>query len=124
MCAVAGDCRDTICIRKVAEPNPAYSLPEQEIVNWLDREVLPQPAGFCSVYDTIGTITHSADGLALVESMMNEGNGTNIHVPFDAAMRKMMQNETLASIVIRKSKGDPKDALKTLNAKLNRIARA
>ena len=124
LCAVAGDCRDTIRIRKVAEPNPSYSLPEQEIVNWLDREVLPQPAGFCSIYDTIGTITESADGLALVEDMMNEGNGTNIHVPFDAAMRKMMQNETLASIVIRKSKGDPKDALKTLNAKLNRIARA
>ena len=122
--AVAGGKLDSIRIRRVEVPNPAYALPGQEIVNWLDREVLPQPEGFCSVYDTVGTLCKTGEGLAFLEALMNEGNGTNIHVPFDETMRNMMKNETLASIVIRKSKADPKEHLKKLNAALNRIPKA
>lgn len=121
--AAAGDCTDSIRFRKVSRPNPDYILPGQEVVNWLDREVLPQPEGFCSVYDTVGTIAKSADGLSFIKALMDEENGTNIRVPFDNAMLNMMQNETLASIVVRRSKSDPRESLRELNTRLNRIAK-
>ena len=122
--AVAGDQTDAIRFRKVDEPNPAYTLPGQEIVNWLDREVLPQPEGRFSVYDTIGELCSVPDGYAFVMSLMDEGNGTNIHVQFDDAMLRMVSNETIAGIVVRKNVRDPKTVLRELNRKLNRIARA
>ena len=122
--AVAGDQTDAIRFRKVDEPNPAYTLPGQEIVNWLDREVLPQPEGCFSVYDTIGELCSVPDGYAFVMSLMDEGNGTNIHVQFDDAMLRMVSNETIAGIVVRKNVRDPKTVLRELNRKLNRIARA
>ena len=122
--AIAGGKLDSIRIRRTDVPNPVYTLPGQEIVNWLDREVLPQPEGFCSVYDTVGTLCATGEGLAFLKSLMNEGNGTNIHVPFDETMQHMMRNETLASIVIRRSKADPKEQLKKLNSALNRIRKA
>ena len=121
--AVSGTCTDEIRVRKVEEANPDYVLPGQEIVNWLDREVLPQPEGYCSIYDTVGTICGSSDGIAFMESLMQEGNGTNIQVPFDKAMRKMMKNETLASIVIRRNDINKEETLKLLNRRLNRIAK-
>ena len=118
---IAGGKLDSIRICKVETANPAYMFPEQKIVNWLDQEVLPQPEGFCSIYDTVGTLCETCEGLAFLRQLMNEGNGTNIHVPFDESMQHMMRNETLASIVIRRSKTDSRENLKTLNAALNRI---
>ena len=121
--AVSGTCTDEIRVRKVEEANPDYVLPGQEIVNWLDREVLPQPEGYCSIYDTVGTICGSSDGFAFMESLMQEGNGTNIQVPFDETMQEMMKNETLASIVIRRNDINKEETLKLLNRRLNRIAK-
>ena len=121
--AVAGDQTDSIRFRKVDEPNPAYTLPGQEIINWLDQEVLPQPEGRFSVYDTIGNLCAVPEGRAFVMGMMGRSNGTNIHVKFDDAMLQMTRSETIAGIVVRKNVPDPKATLKELNAKLNRIAR-
>ena len=120
----AGACADSIRFRKVSKPNPAYTLPGREIVNWLDREVLPQPDGHFSIYDTIGELCTVPEGHAFVMNLMGEGNGTNIHVVFDENMLEMSKGETIAGIIVRKNIRDPKSTLKELNAQLNRIARA
>jgi len=119
--AVAGPCRDTMILRRVAEPNRSYLLPGREIVNWLDREVLPQPDGYYSVYDTVGALCRTPAGLAFMQEMMSTSNGTTIHVPFDAAMQDMMKNETLLSIITRRSGQKAREQLAQINQLLNKI---
>ena len=121
--ARAGAFEDEITVRKVPTPNPGYVLPGREIVNWLDREVLPQPEGFFSVYDTVGTLCKSPAGLEFLQRMMSGGNGTNIRVPFDESMRDMMKNETLVSIISRRSPKNARERLVQVNALLNTIAK-
>ena len=119
--AVAGPCRDTMILCRVAEPNRSYLLPGREIVNWLDREVLPQPDGYYSVYDTVGALCRTPAGLAFMQEMMSTNNGTTIHVPFDAAMQDMMKNETLLSIITRRSGQKAREQLAQINQLLNKI---
>ena len=114
---------DEITIRKVQEPNQSYVLPSREIVNWLDQEVLPQPEGFFSVYDTVGALCKSPTGLAFMIEMMSGNNGTNIQVPFDETMRDMMKNETLVSIISRRFPKNARERLVQVNALLNTIAK-
>ena len=121
--AQAGGCTDEIAIRKVRELNLSYVLPGREIINWLDREVLPQPEGFFSVYDTVGTLCKTPAGLAFLQKMMSGGNGTNIRVPFDETMRDMMKNETLVSIISRRSPKNAQERLVQVNALLNTIVK-
>jgi beta-galactosidase len=119
--AVAGPYRDTMILCRVAEPNRSYLLPGREIVNWLDREVLPQPDGYYSVYDTVGALCRTPAGLAFMQEMMSTSNGTTIHVPFDAAMQDMMKNETLLSIITRRSGQKAREQLAQINQLLNKI---
>lgn len=119
--AVAGPCRDTMILCRAAEPNRSYLLPGREIVNWLDREVLPQPDGYFSVYDTVGALCRTPAGLAFMQEMMSASNGTTIHVPFDAAMQDMMKNETLLSIITRRSGQKAREQLAQINQLLNKI---
>jgi beta-galactosidase len=119
--AVAGPYRDTMILCRVTEPNRRYLLPGREIVNWLDREVLPQPEGYFSVYDTVGALCRTPAGLAFMQEMMSASNGTTIHVPFDAAMQDMMKNETLLSIITRRSGQKAREQLAQINQLLNAI---
>ena len=59
--------------------------------------------------------------LAFMQEMMSTSNGTTIHVPFDAAMQDMMKNETLLSIITRRSGQKAREQLAQINHLLNAI---
>lgn len=70
--AKAGDCADSIQIRKVEQPNPDYMLPGAVVINWFDREDMEIKEGFYSIKDTMADIKKSPQGAALLNAMMQK----------------------------------------------------
>ena len=74
--AVAGDCRDESCIRKVETFNESYRLVEKgAILNWFDIEA---PEGYFSLNDKMGDIMATVKGKMLFMSLMGKMLGGNL----------------------------------------------
>ena len=133
--AVAGDCRDESCLRKVAEPNPAYRLVEKgAILNWFDIEA---PEGYFSLNDKMGDIIGTLKGKMLFMGLMGkmlgggkkdgEQGGTIKAAGFEvnAEMMTMMNGFTaLRLFTLMGGMMDvkfTKEELLEINAKLNKI---
>ena len=66
--AIAGDCRDESCIRKVDTFNEAYRLQEKNaIINWFD---ITMPEGYFSLNDKIGDIMKTLPGKLVLGAFM------------------------------------------------------
>ena len=132
--AVAGECRDESCIRKVAEPNPAYRLVEKgAILNWFDIEA---PEGYLSLNDKMGDVISTVQGkllfMGLFAKMMG-GKGKGGEAPkmeamgfeINAEMMAMMNGFTVLRLfTLMGGMMDvkfTKEQLLDLNAKLNKI---
>ena len=67
--AVAGTCRDAISIRKVKQPDPAYSFIQKgDVVNWFDKESFK--ADCYSIQDTMGDLLDHPEAGKLVQDIM------------------------------------------------------
>lgn len=67
--AVAGTCRDAISIRKVEQPDPAYSFIQKgDVVNWFDKESFK--ADCYSIQDTMGDLLDHPEAGKLVQDIM------------------------------------------------------
>ena len=122
--AQAGSCSDTMTIRRVAEPNPAYTLAAAEVVNWFDKGVeLPQPEGFFSVMDTVGDMTRTPEGAALVDRLMNSrGHGPmgGMQIKISPEMQRMFVEDRR---IIELLQGRSQEEIRQLNQTLNQIAK-
>jgi len=133
--AVAGDCRDESCLRKVAEPNPAYRLVEKgAVLNWFDIEA---PEGYFSLNDKMGDIIGTLKGKMLFMGLMGkmlgggkkagEEGGSIKAAGFEvnAEMMTMMNGFTaLRLFTLMGGMMDvkfTKEELLDINAKLNKI---
>lgn len=87
--ATAGECIDSMTIKKVAEPNPAYILIDEEedgegVANWFNPEdyqdvsVLEVKEGFFSIKDTIEDIIANDDAANVLVSAINKLTGMKI----------------------------------------------
>lgn len=121
--ARAGECIDSIRIRKVAEPNPAYSLtgaagPAQ---NWFADQAI-DPTCF-SIKDKISDIQKSPEGKAMFEHMMASGADSHGDVAKKATKNpmliKMISRMTLESLLDRGGSSD--EEKQALNAALQKI---
>ena len=72
--ARSGELTDTMTIRKVDKPNPAYQAAGGEVVNWFDRPDEVMREGYYSILDTMEQIKKSPAGAALLAKMME-----NVH---------------------------------------------
>ena len=120
--AQAGDCRDEMKLRHVAEPNKAYMFRKQEVVNWFDKDEI-DPDCF-SIRDTMGALRQHPQAGAILEGMMTRmraargdvarsaGNNENLH--------RMMAGMTLESL-LKQAGNVPAEAVKSLNAALQKI---
>lgn len=57
-------------IRKVAEPNPDYRKPGQEIMNWFDRDEEIEREGYFSIKDSIASIKANSEAAAVLNEMV------------------------------------------------------
>ena len=68
--ASSGTFADQIQIRRVSEPNPAYSAIGGEVINWFDKPEEMQREGFYSIFDTIADMKQSPEAAQIVVSTM------------------------------------------------------
>ncbi len=68
--AVSGELTDTMVIRKVNKPNPDYSRPGQQVVNWFDRDDEIEREGYFSIKDSMAAIKANAEAKAAFDTMV------------------------------------------------------
>lgn len=121
--AQAGECRDTITIRKVETPNPDYCLLGGEVVNWFDADTF-DPTCF-SIKDTLGTLMKHPGTAAIVGRMMEAARATRGDVAAatagNASLEKMMAGMSLQSLLKQAGPAIGQEQIRSLNAALQKI---
>jgi len=68
--ARSGACSDTIAIRKVDKPNPAYVKAGGEVVNWFDRADEIVKEGYFSIKDSMGDVKAHPQASAVLNELI------------------------------------------------------
>ena len=125
--ARSGELSDTIAIRKVDKPNPAYSVTGGEVVNWFDRPDELERAGYYSILDSMEAIKQSPAGAALLAKMMAKVTASYgdvaKSVTLPAAVQRQMDKMPLQSLLKQAGKAVTPEMAQKLNAALNQIPR-
>lgn len=125
--AKAGQCSDSIRIRKVAEPNPAYAKEQEAVVNWFDRENMQEREGYFSIRDSVASIKavpEAAKLLAAIQEKMAEAYGDvakNAKVP--EAIQRQMESMPVEAMLKNAGKAVTAEMVVELNRELNKIRR-
>lgn len=129
--ARAGELADTMTIRKVDKPNPAYVKAGGQIINWFDREDEIVREGYFSIKNSVAEIRASAEAEKVFEEMVAPlkekaaaayGDvAKNIKMPESVvrAMERMSVEATLKQVGALVTP----EFVHKLNAALNRIPR-
>ena len=125
--ARSGELSETIAIRKVDKPNPAYSVTGGEVVNWFDRPDELERAGYYSILDSMEAIKQSPAAQQAVERVMARATGSfgdvakGITMP--ASMQAMIDRMPLNKLLRQLGKAITPEMVHQLNAALNQIPR-
>ena len=121
--AFAGDVRDSMCIRRVSEPEESYVFNKaaSAVTNWFDSEEI-DPSCF-SIMDTLGEIRQHPQAGAIVNQMMAKGASERGDVANavkdNPALQRMMGRMTMMSLL--KQSGADEQSVKQLNRILQGI---
>ena len=121
--AEAGEASDSMCIRRVSEPDESYIFNKAaaSITNWFDADDI-DPTCF-SIQDTLGEIRSHPQAGAVVDAMMARGaseRGDVADVVKDnPALQRMMGRMTMLSLL--KQGGADEESIKQLNRVLQGI---
>ena len=125
--ARSGELSDTIAIRKVDKPNPAYSVTGGEVVNWFDRPDELERAGYYSILDSMEAIKQSPAGAALLARMIAKVTASYgdvaKSVTLPAAVQRQMDKMPLQSLLKQAGKAVTPEMAQRLNNALNQIPR-
>ena len=121
---VAGDCRDNMTVRKVAQPNPEYQFVQTGgVVNWFDKEDF-KPDCF-SIRDTLGTLMAHPEAGIIVGRLMEKARASRGDVAQatagNANLERMMAAMPLESLLKQAGPAVPQEAVGQLNAALQQI---
>ena len=121
--AEAGDAQDTMCVRRVREPDESYIFNKAavSVTNWFDAAEI-DPSCF-SIQDTLGEIRQHPQAGAIISQMMAKGASERGDVA-DAvkdnpALQRMMGRMTMLSLL--KQSGADEESIKQLNRVLQGI---
>ena len=117
--AAAGECRDAICVRKAATPEPAYQFQKAEIVNWFDKEELT-PDCF-SIRDTLGELLAHPKAGTIVGRMMDQARASRGDVAQAAAGNANLEKMTLESLLKQAGPAIKPEQVRALNGVLQQI---
>lgn len=123
--AVSGDQRDAMQIRKVTQPNRSYLKNPEAIINWFDKVDYPNPEGYYSIYDTMGSVTASTEAAAVLAPVQARALAAygdvakNIQLPahiLEAQMRVSVKDslQQMGNLISQQD-------LEEINQQLNRI---
>ena len=126
--ARCGELSDTIAIRKVDRPNPAYRAEGGEVVNWFDRPDELVREGYYSILDSMEAIKQSPAGAGLLAKMMAKVTASYgdvaKSVTLPEAVQRQMDKMPLEKLLKQAGKAVTPAMVKQLNAALNQIPRA
>ncbi len=121
--AVSGECRDTMTIRRVDAPNPAYLFRKQAVINWFDAADY-DPSCY-SIKDTMGALSQNPRTAAILGRMMERMTATRGDVAKaandNANLQKMMAGLSLESLIKQAGDSVPGEMIRSLNAALQQI---
>lgn len=116
--AVSGECKDEIMISKVAEPDKSYVY-EKKIVNWFDQDAINP--NYYSAFDTVDELAKNPECANILNTKM--GRPGDVPLTDNAKRMKMLGHMTIADIMKRSGRENPKEAVKEFNDILQRIAK-
>lgn len=121
--AVSRECRDTMTIRRVDAPNPAYLFRKQAVINWFDTADY-DPSCY-SIKDTMGALSQNPQTAAILGRMMERMTATRGDVAKaandNANLQKMMAGLSLESLIKQAGDSVPGEMIRSLNAALQKI---
>lgn len=121
--AVSRECRDTMTIRRVDAPNPAYLFRKQAVINWFDTADY-DPSCY-SIKDTMGALSQNPRTAAILGRMMERMTATRGDVAKaandNANLQKMMAGLSLESLIKQAGDSVPGEMIRSLNAALQKI---
>jgi beta-galactosidase len=121
--AVSGDCRDSMTLRRVSEPNPAYLFRKQAVINWFDAADY-DPSCY-SIKDTMGALSQNPQTAAILGRMMERMTASRGDVAKEANnnanLQKMMAELSLESLIKQAGDSVPGEMIRSLNAALQKI---
>ncbi len=122
--AHAADQCDTLWIQKVLVPDETTEPRLRQIVNWFEKEKLPRPEGYFSLYDTVQDVIRAPGGRSFIEELLHENqNNSIINIVIDDALLAMIKDETFFSLLTRNNNTGLFEDLKRINRQLNNIPR-
>ena len=119
----AGTASDTMCIRRVSEPDDSYVFNKaaSSVMNWFDAEET-DPSCF-SIQDTLGDLKAHPEAGRVIEQMMAQGAASRGEVAESVkdnpALQRMMSRMTLISLL--KQAGADEQSMKQMNRILQGI---
>lgn len=119
----AGSCTDAMTIEKVAEPESSYRLMKEAVVNWFDKEEID---GTCySVQDPLGELSKNPEAKKIVDGLLAKARASRGDVAESASsnpvLQQMMAKMTLQGLIKQAGDAVPAEAVKQLNAMLQKI---
>ncbi len=125
--AVAGACRDAMTIRKVEQPNPAYSFVQKgDVVNWFDKESFK--ADCYSIQDTLGELLDHPEAGKIVQGIMDRVHSSRGDVAKSTAnnanLQKMLRGMKFEGLLKQAGKAISGDQIVELNRTLQAIPKA
>ena len=115
--------KDTITIKKVASPNPAYIFRKQAVVNWFDKDEFK--ADHYSIKDKLGVLMANPKTTPIVGKLMEKAMASRGDVAKSASgnenLNKMLGAMSLESLIKRAGDAVPAEAVSALNAALQKI---
>jgi len=122
--AVSGDCRDSISIRKVAQPNPAYYFGKSgAVANWFDEADFDSSC--FSIRDSFGTLMANPETGKIVGALMEKMVASRGDVAKTANqnpnLQKMLADMSFQSLLKQAGDAVSPETSKALNAQLQKI---
>lgn len=124
--ARAGACEDTITVKRAAQPDASYRFGAKGgIVNWFDKDDFKP--GFFSIRDTLGALLENPHTAPVVGAMMQKAQASRGDVAKSTAgnanLQKMLNAMPLESLLKQAGDAVPPEAVRQLNAALQRVAK-
>ncbi|MCR4674572.1 MAG: glycoside hydrolase family 2 protein [Lachnospiraceae bacterium] len=125
--AVSGDCKDTMEIEKVSEPNPSYFMSAEKVRNWFDAPAESEVDDeYFSLNSTMKELSGNPQAKAILDKMMAQmskatagGMGDGVEIP--AAMQKIIERQPLKKLIAQGGMELDSEPIKQLEAALQRI---
>lgn len=123
--AQAGECIDTITLRRVETPNPDYCLQGREVVNWFDKDDFKE--GYFSIKDTLGSLLAHPKTSPIVGRLMAQAQASRGDVAKSTAgnknLEKMMAGMSLENLLKQAGDAVSPEQVKALNAALQQVCK-